>query len=142
MSPTGPTSRYGFSDAKRGATAAGGAGIGIANDELGPLQAFGVVDLGAHQVLQAHGIDQQLDALRDDLGIPVLKHFVECETILESGATAALDIHPQHQAGIVFLLDQAGDLLSGGVGEDQGSRFGTHGNLEKVGNGSTMGFSA
>ena len=42
--------------------------IRIPNDELRALQVFLVVDLGTHQVLHAHRIDQQRNALRSRPG--------------------------------------------------------------------------
>ncbi len=39
-------------------TAASGRGIGIADDELRTLEVFYIVDLGAGQILETHGIDQ------------------------------------------------------------------------------------
>ena len=44
---------------ERGAAAAGTVGIRVADDELGSLQPFGVIDFSAHQVLVTHRVDEQ-----------------------------------------------------------------------------------
>ena len=54
---------------ERRSAAAGSRGIGIADDELRALEAFRVVDLSAHEVLDAHGVDQELDPVPLDDGI-------------------------------------------------------------------------
>lgn len=44
---------------ERRTATAGGLGIGVLDDELRTLQAFGVIDLGTDQILIAHGVDEQ-----------------------------------------------------------------------------------
>ena len=51
--------------------------------------------------------------------IAIAEVFVEGETILKAGATAAGNEHPQHQTRVGFLFDQRLDLQGGGVGEQQ-----------------------
>src|SRR5690606_1372565 len=47
------------SDREAAAAAAAAGGVGVAEFEAGPLQALDVVDLGAHQVHEAHLIADQ-----------------------------------------------------------------------------------
>ena len=61
--------------------AAGSFRVRISNNELRSLQIFLVIDLGAHQVLHAHGIDQKRDVLIFDLTVSVLNAFIECEAL-------------------------------------------------------------
>src|SRR6185437_10129331 len=90
---------------RRPATTRGGR-VGIADDELRALQALAVVDLSAGQILVAHGIDEQGDAFVDHAGIAFLRLLVEGEAVLEAGATAAGDEHPQLESRVALLLDE------------------------------------
>src|SRR5579883_839699 len=103
--------------------AAGGGGVGVADDELRAVQPLAVVDLRAHQVLHAHGIDQELHAEVLDAGIPVLNLLIELESVLKPGAPAALNEDAQHQLGIAFATDEVAHLAGGRVGEQQGGGF-------------------
>src|SRR6185312_16224906 len=65
--------RRGRSSGGEGGTAAAGRRrVRIADDELRSVESLAIVDLGPHQVLHAHGVDEELHALIDDAGIPVL----------------------------------------------------------------------
>src|SRR6201996_5776621 len=64
---------------ERGPATAGGFGVGIADDKLRALQIFLVVDLGAHQVLRAHRIDQQLHAALLHAEIALFDFLIEGE---------------------------------------------------------------
>src|SRR5690606_17327963 len=116
--PEKPLRRAG-SGRERGTAAAGGVGVGIADDELRAFQVVLVVDFGTDQVLEAHGVHQQLDAVALDGGVVFGDILVEGEAVLESRAAATLDEDPQLQTGVVFLDQQFADLGGGGVGEDQ-----------------------
>src|SRR5690606_22037714 len=110
---TAPGSRSGR---ERGAAAAGGVRVGVADDELRAFQTLAVVDLRAVEVLEAHGIDQQLDAQLLDRGVAFLRGLVELEAVLHARTAAALHIDPQHQRRIALVADQLGHLARGGVG--------------------------
>src|SRR5215469_2694737 len=105
------------------AAAAGGRGVGVANDELRAVQPVAVVDLGAHQVLHAHGVDQELHSHVLDAGIAVLDFLIELEAVLQPGAAAALDEDAQHQLRITLAADEVAHLAGGGVGKQQGGCF-------------------
>src|SRR5579863_9489124 len=107
------------SDRERGAAAARRGGIGIADHELRAFQAFAVVDLGARQVLEAHGVHQQGDALVLHTGVAFFALLVEGEAVLEAGAAAAGDEHAQLEGDVALLLDQLFHLARCGVGEDE-----------------------
>lgn len=84
-----------------------------------------VVDLGAHQVLVAHRVDQQLDAVLAHGGVIFVDDFIEGETVLETRATTTLHEHAQFQVGIAFFLDQLGHLGGCAVAEvDRGGHVG------------------
>ena len=85
--------------------AAGCLCIRVPNDELRPLQIFFVVDLGAHQVLDAHRIDEQPYALILNLAVAFLDRLVEGESVLESGTAAAGNEYAKHQVRIVLFPD-------------------------------------
>src|SRR5688572_19508402 len=116
---TAATRTPGASGRERGAAAAGGGRVRVADDELGAVETFAIVDLGATEVLHAHGIDQQLHALVLDAGVAVLDLLVELEAVLQSRAAAALHEDPQHEVGIAFAADEIAHLASRGVGEQE-----------------------
>jgi hypothetical protein len=104
---------------------AGGGGVRVLDHELGALQVFLVVDLGADQVLVAHGVDEERDAVLHHDGVVVVGDLVEGEAVLETRAAAALHEDAQLQVRVAFLRDQLGDLVRGAVREDQrGGHFG------------------
>src|SRR5262252_5446497 len=94
------------SHAEAGAAAAGRAGVRVLDDELGALEVVLVVDFRADEVLQAHRIDQQRDAVLGHLRVVVVDDLVERESVLESRAAAALYEDSQLQIGIALLVDQ------------------------------------
>ena len=71
------------------AAAAGRRRVRVLDHELRAFEVFLVVDLGARQVLEAHRIDQQLDALVLDAGVVFFLVLVEREAVLEARAAAA-----------------------------------------------------
>src|SRR5690242_1429553 len=96
-----PRDIAGSSDAERRSTAAGGLRVRIADHELRAVQAFGVVDFRAHQVLQAERIDDERDALLDHGKIVGGVRLIETEAVLEPRAAAAGDVDPQLEIGVV-----------------------------------------
>src|SRR6516162_52317 len=113
---------------ERGSAAAGGHCVRIADDELRALESFAVIDLGAAEVLHAHRVDEQLYPEVLDTGITFLDGLIEFETVLQPGASAALDKHAQHELRVALAADQVADLAGGGIGELEGrsllQRFG------------------
>src|SRR5690606_22387279 len=97
-------------DGKRRAATTGGAGVGVVDNEARALQPFLVVHLGARQILEAHGINHQPDAVPLDDGIVLGQFVIEGEAVLETGASPTGDEHPQTQAIIALFLDQRADL--------------------------------
>src|SRR6185295_17941298 len=110
-------------DGERGTAAARGRCVRVSDDELRAGQVLSVVDLGAHEVLHAHRIDEQRDAAIFDLGVAFLDFFVERESVLEARAATALHIHAQLQSGVTLLLDQLADLVGRGIREIQRRSF-------------------
>src|SRR5690606_28611412 len=107
------------SDGEGRPAAAGGLGVRIADHELRAFEILDVVDLGALQILPAHRIDQQRNAVLLDDGVAVLNALIEGEPVLEAGAAATGDIHPQLELVVLLLLDELPHLVGGGIGKDQ-----------------------
>lgn len=92
--------------------------IRIADDELRTLQAFSVVDFRTNQILIAHWVNQERQAVFLDFKIVVVFDFIKGKTILEAGATAAVDEYAQFQIGIVLFSDQVGNFGAAAVSKD------------------------
>src|SRR5690242_7223807 len=99
---------------RRAATTRGG-GVGIADHELRAFETFAVIDFGAAEILETHGIDQQPHAQALDRRIAVLHVFVEFETVLHARASATLHIDAQHQVRVALVADELAHLGGGGV---------------------------
>ena len=113
--------RLNQSNRKRRTAATGGYSIRVAADnELRALQAFGVVDFRAEQVLVAHRVDQENEATFFDLEVVIVHDFVESEAVLEAGAAAAVHEHAQFQIRVVFFGNQLGYLIAAAFSEDNG----------------------
>ena len=95
---------------KRRAAAAGGLGVGIADHELRAFHSLGIVNLGAGQILKAHGVDQELHAAIFNHGVALADLFIKGKAILKTGAAAAGDKYPEHQGLIALIINQLFDL--------------------------------
>src|SRR5690349_17928120 len=73
------------------AAAAGGRGIRVLDLEGGADQVVDEVDLGACEVFERHGVDQDLRAAFRDDGVVACLCIDEVELVLKAGAAAALD---------------------------------------------------
>src|SRR5581483_2693264 len=93
-------------DRERRPATAGALRVGVLDDELRAFQAFLVVDLGAHQILVAHRVDEQHHAVLLHHGVVFVLHLVESEAVLEAGAAAAGNEDPELELGIALFLDQ------------------------------------
>lgn len=92
--------------------------IRIADDELRTLQAFSVVDFRTNQILVAHRVNQERQAVFLDFKIVVVFDFIKGKTILEAGATAAVDEYAQFQIWIVLFGNQVGNFGAAAVSKD------------------------
>jgi len=106
------------------ASAASG-GVGIVNGEALLLDAVGEVDGGTRQVGHAHTVDDDLDAVHLTAPggegahcVTVQETLIEVELVDQAGAASGLDGHAQAQVITPLLGQEAGDLRSGGLGED------------------------
>src|ERR1041384_5666430 len=106
-------------DRERRPATGGALRVGVLDDELRALQAFLVVDLGAGEVLVAHRVDEQGDAVLLHHRVVVVLDLVEGEPVLEAGAAAARDEYPQLEVGIALLVDELLDLVGRAVAEQQ-----------------------
>src|SRR5260221_1347953 len=104
---------------ERRTATAGARRIGVFDHELRALEAFGVVDLGAGEILVAHRVDEQHHPVFLHHRVVVAFHLVESKTVLKSGAAAARDEYAQFPIGIAFLVDQLLDFIYGAVGENE-----------------------
>lgn len=92
--------------------------IRIADDELRTLQAFSVVNFRTNQILVAHRVNQERQAVFLDFKIVVVFDFIKGKTILEAGATATVDEYAQFQIGIVLFGNQVGNFGAAAVSKD------------------------
>src|SRR4029077_15486305 len=98
---------------------AGALRVGVLDHELRAFQAFLVVDLGASEVLVAHRIDEESDAVLVRPSVVSVLHLVEVEAVLEARAAAAGDEYPKLELGVAFLVDELLDLVGRVVAEGQ-----------------------
>ena len=77
------------------------------------MQILEVVDLGAHEVLEAHGIYQELHprVLHHDVVFRLA--VLEQEAVLEAGAAATLDVDAKQRLGEVSLRDELAHFARG-----------------------------
>src|SRR6266516_6399203 len=86
-----------------GVAAPAGAGdVRVVDREAG-LEPFDPVDLGPGRVGSAERVDDDRDAVADQLAVALLGAAVEAERVLETGAPAALDGDAQ-DLGLAFGL--------------------------------------
>src|SRR5687768_2444437 len=117
-----------FSRAKVGSgrerrpAAAGALRVGVLDHELRAFQALLVVDLGAREVLVAHRVDEQRDAILLHRGVVLVLDLVEREAVLEARTAAPGDEHAELELRVAFLVDQLLDLVGCAVAEDQRGR--------------------
>src|SRR4051794_21250390 len=102
--------------AERGAAAARGDDVGIVDLEAGALQRVDVVDDRSADVREARTVDEDTEPLILE-HLVVLALGVERQRVLEPGAAATADAHPQAGGlhvgalGVEGLLDLLGALL-------------------------------
>ena len=107
------------------AAAAGAGGVRVLDDELGAFEVILVVNFSAHQVLVAHGVNQQGHAIFGHGGVVFIGDLVKGEAVLKAGAAAALNENAQLELRVAFFSDQVSHLGSSAVGEDKrGGHFG------------------
>src|SRR2546422_1226868 len=87
---------------ERRTATAGARRVGVFDHELRTLEAFGVIDLGADEILVAHRVDEQHHPVFLHHRVVVALYFVESKTVLKPGAAAARDKHAQLQFGFTF----------------------------------------
>src|SRR5438445_2476175 len=104
---------------ERRTATAGARRVGVFDHELRTLEAFGVIDLGADEILVAHRVDDQHHPVFLHLRVVVALYFVERKTVLRPLAAATRDKHAQLQFGVAFLVDQLLDFVGGAVSENK-----------------------
>ncbi len=96
--------------------AAGRLGLGVVHTERGADEIVDEIDLGAREVVERDLVDQHGGAVAGDDGVVISLRVLHVEPVLETGAAAALDAHPQHAAGLFLAQDRA-DLAGRAVGD-------------------------
>lgn len=86
--------------------------VGVVDDEAGAHEFFLVVDRGTIQILVAHSINQDHDALTWDLEVVLVLYVVEAESIFEPRTPATLHKCAQFKAGVIFFCEQIHDLFA------------------------------
>src|SRR5918997_1950370 len=87
---------------ERAAAAAATLNVGVVDGEASAHEAVHVVELAAHDVRDAHGVDEYLDALGLDNFVVVVDLVVEVDRVLEAGATARPDTDAQREILFAF----------------------------------------
>src|SRR5918995_6997476 len=104
--------------AGKGATAAAAAlYVRVVDGETGAHEAVHVVELRAHDIWDAHGVDQHSDALGLEDLVVVGDLVVEVDAVLETGAAPGPDADTQCEVFLTFLGHEGLDLLGGVVGD-------------------------
>ena len=96
---------------RRSATA-GRLGIRVLDGEPATCQIVDEINFGSREVANADGIDVEPDAVRFEhlVGSAVAFAFFDHQTVLEAGASAALDEHAQPRMWLAVLTQQVGDF--------------------------------
>src|SRR5688572_22991030 len=110
--------------AGKGATAAAAAlYVGVVDGETGAHEAVHVVELRAHDIRDAHGVDQHSDALGLEDLVVVGDLVVEVDAVLETGAAPGPDADTQREVFLAFLGHEGLDLLGSVIGDVDDGRF-------------------
>src|SRR3712207_2408946 len=99
------------------AAAAATLDVRVVDGEAGAHEAVDVVELAAHDVRDAHGVDEDLDALLVQNLVVVVDLVVEVDRVLEAGASTGPDTDAQREVLLAFLGHKVLDLLGRVVGE-------------------------
>src|SRR5262245_28134693 len=106
--------RPGLVDAEGRSAAAGRGGVRVLDREAAARDGVDKVDLGTVQIPDADRVDVELHAVRFvDLIADALPVFLDHQSVLESGTTAALNEHPESAARFVLFGKQLVDLRRG-----------------------------
>src|SRR5215203_970524 len=109
---------------ERAAAAAAALDVGVVHGEAGAHEAVHVVELAAHDVGDAHGVDEHPDALGLEDLVVVGDLVVEVDAVLETGAAAGPDADAQREILLALLGHEGLDLLCGVIGDgDDGGLF-------------------
>src|SRR5918995_970234 len=110
--------------AGKGATAAAAAlYVRVVDGETGAHEAVHVVELRAHDIWDAHGVDQHSDALGLEDLVVVGDLVVEVDAVLETGAAPGPDADTQREVFLAFLGHEGLDLLGSVIGDVDDGRF-------------------
>src|SRR5919106_5718623 len=108
---------------KRAAAAAAALDVGVVDGEAGAHEAVDVVELGAHDVRNAHGVDEHPDALGLEDLVVVGDLVVEVDAVLETGAASGPHADTQREVFLTLLGHEGLDLLGSVVGDVDDGRF-------------------
>ena len=68
----------------------------------------------------AHGVDQECDSVSDHHGVVFVSGFIKSETVLEAGASAALNENSEFEIRVALFVNQFFNFEAGSIGEDNG----------------------
>src|SRR5215210_8363694 len=109
---------------KRATAAAAALHVRVVDGEAGAHEAVDVVELRAHDVGDAHGVDEHPDALGLEDLVVVGDLIVEVDAVLETGAAAWPDSDTQREILFAFLGHEGLDLLGSVISDvDDGCLF-------------------
>src|SRR5215210_2736291 len=108
---------------KGAAAAAAALDVGVVDGETGAHEAVHVVELRAHDIWDAHRVDQHPDALGLEDLVVVGDLVVEVDAVLETGAAPRPDADTQRQVFLAFLGHEGLDLLGSVIGDVDDGRF-------------------
>src|ERR671911_1356806 len=108
---------------KGAATSAAALNVGVVDGETGAHEAVHIVELRAHDIWDAHGVDQHSDALGLEDLVVVGDLVVELDAVLETGAAPGPDADTQREVFLTFLGHEGLDLLGSVIGDVYDGRF-------------------
>src|ERR687898_402442 len=108
---------------KGAAASAAALNIGVVDGETGAHETVHVVELRAHDIWDAHGVDQHSDALGLEDLVVVGDLVVEVDAVLETGAAPGPDADTQREVFLALLGHEGLDLLGSVVGDVDDGRF-------------------
>src|SRR5436853_5169118 len=100
----------GMSDVERATASAGRGRVRILDREAATRHRVDEVDLGALEIADAHGIDEELHAVGLEHLIANAAVLFDHQPVLESGTAAPLHEHAESAAGLVLFTQQLVDF--------------------------------
>src|SRR5258705_7046597 len=110
LSMPAPPSRKGLLDVERATASAGRGRVRILDREAAARHRVDEVDLGALEVADAHGIDEQPHAVGLEHLVANAAVLFDHQPVLESGTAATLHEYAESAADLVLFAEQLADF--------------------------------